>query len=654
MKRILFDCEGDGLLETLTKLHCICTVDVDTGEEREFGPAECNDVFGEAIEYLGTADVLYAHFGLRYDFPAIEKVTGWKVPFEKQRDTVVLSRIRYPNLKESDTLFNRKAIAEGHHSLGQLTGRHSLEAWGIRLGAPKLHTDIEDWSQWTPEIQARCMGDVRTNLKLLKALKVEGIPEDVVMLEHWIDFITDQMAWAGWKFDVAAAGKLHVELCEKRDELEKKLKAEFGGWYAPSDGKQPFVPKSDNKRYGYVRGQPCTKIKWIEFNPQSRQHIERCLKKLGWKPTEFTDSGQAKLDEEVLEGLAALYPQAAGLTDYMTVCKRIGQLAEGEQAWLKKVDSQGFIHGKVNPIGTVTFRAAHYDPNLGQVPAARSLYGHECRALFTVPKGWKLVGADMESLEGRCQAHYQWPFDDGAYGRLLLEDDVHWANVIAMGLVPPGTVRDKENIFHTVIRDGAKTFYYAFLYGSGGEKSGRIVLDLCRLAIKKCGNEGRRLYLQFFGSDPAPSERTLKKVGYKLKNDFLERSPALQQIIERVRVRVGKGEVVRALDKRLLTIRSEHSAFNALLQSAGAILCKRWVVDAYHGLIAAGYKWGYDGDFVIVGWIHDEIQVACRAEIADDVGRIITEAARKAGEPYGFRMQLDSSYTVGNNWADTH
>jgi DNA polymerase-1 len=121
-----------------------------------------------------------------------------------------------------------------------------------------------------------------------------------------------------------------------------------------------------------------------------------------------------------------------------------------------------------------------------------------------------------------------------------------------------------------------------------------------------------------------------------------------------VRIRVGKGEVVRALDKRALTIRSEHSAFNALLQSAGAILCKRWVVDAYHGLIAAGYKWGYDGDFVIVGWIHDEIQVACRAEIADDVGRIITEAARKAGTPYGLRMQLDSSYTVGNNWADTH
>lgn len=655
MKRILFDVEGDGLLETLTKLHCICTVDIDTGEERQFGPAECNDVAGAAIEYLASADVLYAHFGVRYDFPAIAKVTGWEVPFEKQRDTVVLSRIRFPNLKETDTGFNKKAIKEGRTPLGSLTGKHSIEAWGIRLGEPKLHTDIEDWSEWTAEIQERCVGDVRTNLKLLRMLKVEGIPEDVVWLEHWMDRITDQMAWAGWRFDVKAAGKLHGELCVVRDELEQRLKAEFGGWYAPKDGKQPFVPKSDNKRYGYVAGQPCTQIKWVEFNPQSRQHIERCLRKLGWEPTEFTESGQAILNEEVLDGIAALYPQAAGITDYLTVCKRIGQLAEGDQAWLKKVTDKGFIHGKVNPIGTVTFRAAHYDPNIGQVPASKSPYGKECRSLFIVPDGWKLVGADMESLEGRCQAHYQWPYDDGEYGSLLLEGDPHWANVLAMGLVPEGTERDKHDELHTVVREaGAKRWYYAFIYGSGGEKSGRIVLDCCRLAIKRAGTAGRTLYEKFFGRHHAPSAVVLKRVGNKLKNDFLSRSPALQQLIQRVKMRAECGEVIRALDGRRLPIRSPHSAFNALLQSAGAILCKRWNVDAYHGLLAAGYRWGYDNDFVICGLIHDEMQVACRAEIADEVGRIVTAAARSAGKAYGFRMRLDSEYKIGDTWATTH
>lgn len=656
MKSILFDVEGDGLLETLTKLHCICTVDVDTGEEREFGP----DQIDEGLDYLDTADLLYAHFGLRYDFPAIEKVTGRSFAFERRRDTVVLSRIRFPNLKETDTGFNKKAIKEGRTPLGSLTGKHSIEAWGIRLGEPKLHTDIEDWSQWTPQIQERCMGDVRTNLKLLRLLKVEGIPEHVVWLEHWMDHITDLMAWAGWKFDVKAAGKLHGELCEKRDELEAKLKGEFGGWYAPKDGKQPFTPKSDNKRYGYVAGQSCTQIKWVEFNPQSRQHIERCLKRLGWEPTEFTEKGQAKLDEEVLEGITALYPQAAGIVEYMTICKRIGQLAEGDQAWLKKVTDKGFIHGKVNPIGTVTFRGAHYDPNLGQVPASKSPYGHECRSLFIVPHKWKLVGADMETLEGRCQAHYQWPYDDGEYATLLLEGDPHWTNVLALGILEAGVVRDKNNILHVVYREsGAKTWYYAFIYGSGGEKSGRILLDVLRLAMKKAETpeqlaEAKANYAKFYGTDMSPSPAKLKKVGNKLKNDFLKRSPALQSLIQRVKTRAERGDVVKALDGRRLPIRSPHSAFNALLQSAGAILCKRWVVGAYLDLIAAGYRWGYDADFVFCAWVHDELQVACREDIADDVGRIITEAARNAGKPYGFRMRLDSSFAIGDTWACTH
>lgn len=649
MHRLLFDIEADGLLDTVTTIHCICVIDIDTEQEWEFGLYQ----IAEAVELLKTADLLYAHFGLRYDFLVLEKVAGFAVPFEKQRDTVVLSRIRFPNLKETDTKFNKSAIANGRTPLGQLTGKHSLEAWGIRLGVPKLHTEIEDWSKWTPQIQERCMGDVRTNLKLLKMLRPERLPADVVELEHWIDFITDKMAEAGWKFDTKAAGLLHAELVTKRDELEKRLVAEFGGWYAPKPGKQPFVPKSDNKKYGYVAGQPCTQIKWVEFNPKSRKHMERCLKKLGWEPTEFTDSGQAKLDDEVLEGISALYPQANGLTDYLMLTKRIGQLAEGDQAWLKKVDANGFIHGKINPIGTVTFRAAHYDPNLAQVPANKSPFGRECRALFTAPAGWKLVGADMQSLEGRCQAHYQWPYDGGAYGSLLLEGDPHWANTLALGLAEGE--RDEHNEYHTVVREGAKTWYYAWAYGSGAEKSGRIILDVCRLLQKRCpGPVANDLYARFFGKLKAPSPTVLKRVGGKLRNDFLMRLPALQRLTQALRIKVGRGDTVKALDGRALTIRSEHSAFNTLLQSAGALLCKRWVVDAYRNLIAAGYRWGYDGDFVIVAWVHDEIQVACRAGAASNIGRIVAEAARNAGKPYGFRVRLDSEYKVGDTWELTH
>jgi hypothetical protein len=83
-----------------------------------------------------------------------------------------------------------------------------------------------------------------------------------------------------------------------------------------------------------------------------------------------------------------------------------------------------------------------------------------------------------------------------------------------------------------------------------------------------------------------------------------------------------------------IPIRSEHSALNTLLQSAGAILCKQWVRDSYDALIAAGFKWGWDGDFVFLGWIHDELQIACRKEIAERVGELVTAAANAAGRPF--------------------
>ena len=68
MKRILFDLEGDGLLEAtetapaISVVHCIHTVDVDNETDvRAFGP----DQIEQALEYLRTADVLIGQNVLR-------------------------------------------------------------------------------------------------------------------------------------------------------------------------------------------------------------------------------------------------------------------------------------------------------------------------------------------------------------------------------------------------------------------------------------------------------------------------------------------------------------------------------------------------------------------------------------------------------------
>ena len=105
--------------------------------------------------------------------------------------------------------------------------------------------------------------------------------------------------------------------------------------------------------------------------------------------------------------------------------KRLGQLAEGNEAWLKLVKADGRLHGRVTTNGAVTGRCTHSKPNLAQVPNAGSPYGKECRELFTVGEGKKLVGCDASGLELRCLAHYMARYDGGAYAKILLEEDIH-------------------------------------------------------------------------------------------------------------------------------------------------------------------------------------------------------------------------------------
>jgi len=343
--------------------------------------------------------------------------------------------------------------------------------------------------------------------------------------------------------------------------------------------------------------------KHTPFNPGSRHHIYRVFKeKYDWKPQSFTPSGEPKIDEQILSTLK--FPEAELLSEYFLLDKRIGQLAEGNQAWLRLVKS-GRIHGSVNTNGAVTGRCTHSHPNIAQVPACGKPSGAECRALFITRTGWKLVGADASGLELRCLAHYMAHWDKGEYVKVLLEGDVHTANQEAAGLPT---------------RDNAKTFIYAFLYGAGDEKIGSIV------------GAGR-------------------KVGKALKDRFLKMLPALGYLVGTVKQAAGKG-YIKGLDGRMLRIRSSHAALNTLLQSAGAIIMKYALVEADRLLQKAGYQPGVDYEFV--GNIHDEFQCECRPEIAEEVGNIFVEAIRNAGKFFDFKCPLDGDYKIGDSWRETH
>lgn len=435
LRRYVFDIETNGLLDTLTTIHCLVLLNADTGQMHSFGPSE----IPEGLRLLEEAHELIGHNVIAFDLPAITKVYPSFTTAAKVTDTLVLARLIYSDLKSDKQDGVRLATGQ---IAKEAYGSHSLNAWGQRIGLHKMQHDT-GWDVWSPEMQAYCEHDTRVTLALWKHLKVDTYSKTAVDLEHDVARLCFKIEQNGWPFDVRKATELYGRLAARREELKADLRGLFDPW---EEVDRAVTYKRDNKKLGVKAGDTKTYYKTVEFNPGSRQHIERCLRtKYGWKPEVFTPSGQAKVDEEVLARLE--YPEAKKLAEFFLVEKRIGQLAEGEQAWLK-CERNGRIHGRYNTNGAVTGRCTHSNPNIAQVPSVSAEYGGDCRALFGVPKGWKLVGADYSGLELRCLAHYMATFDGGSYAREVVEGDVHTANQKAAGLPT---------------RNNAKTFIYAFL-----------------------------------------------------------------------------------------------------------------------------------------------------------------------------------------------
>jgi DNA polymerase III epsilon subunit-like protein len=123
----IFDLETDGLLDEVTKVHCLVIKDTDSGEVTSYTGKDIE----AGIKYLMNSDKqLIGHNVIKYDIPVLQKLYPWfVVPKDRVIDTLVLARLVYANIKEHDV----KLMASGKLPK-KLYGSHSLEAWGNRLG----------------------------------------------------------------------------------------------------------------------------------------------------------------------------------------------------------------------------------------------------------------------------------------------------------------------------------------------------------------------------------------------------------------------------------------------------------------------------------------------------------------------------------------
>ena len=662
----VFDYETDGFLEVVSKAHCGVVRDprgVSSGGD--FDP----DNIQESLAYLDTRDVLVGHNIIGYDLPMLAKLFGWRPRSDVLLlDTLFMSRMYNPDLE----------------------GKHSLKSWGVRLGNNKIdYTPPDnDWANYNPEMFTYCKQDVDLNVdvfnKLLQLLANWSWKS--IICEMQTATIIQRQMQHGFVFKLEEAELLHAQFTTRILELEEEVHETFkplpklirevqprvkkdlslssvgvksyGDDYesaiplpeftTTTEKKPLFTPMSEfTDEYKYwcnqgkpegpwlykavtYKGRPGTTtwkeiktlvpttgafslIEYKDFSLGSRQQIAERLTKAGYKLTKFTpktDKGgggnpivdDATLADAVDHGI----PEAEPLSEYFMITKREAMIKD----WIKRAvyhEDQGVhrLHGFVNSLGAATNRMTHNSPNVAQTPAGYSPYGKECRSLFTVRRGYKLVGCDADGLELRCLAHYM---GDSEYAEAIIngrkEDgsDIHTVNQRAAGLDT---------------RDQAKTFIYAFLYGAGDAKLGGIA-------------EGTAGY------------------GKKLKERFLDATPALKQLRVRIKNITSRREWLKGIDGRILRIRSQHSALNTLLQGMGAIVMKYWLIEVAKNADAAELDWNPSAN------VHDEGQFEVKEEHVDQFKAICEAAFLTVSNDLDLACICTGSADHGNNWYETH
>lgn len=547
-RRLGFDIETDGLLDTMTVVHSLVLIDMDTGEGWS-----CCDQRGyvskrgfpvvtvmHGLKMLIEADMVCGHNIIGFDIPAIKKVYPWfDLDRRKVYDSLIVSRLIWPEIRDNDFALRKQktnrvrveaerlikerlswnqtsheqyeeAKAQHKEALklyrralkareedsdpyedecppekptppdkpefqetdeglvfkevmntyfpARLIGSHGLEAWGYRLGEWKgdysqemKAKGLDPWAAWNPDMQDYCEQDVVVTVKLWELQESKGYSEFALEIERDFAWIIAEMERNGFPFDLKKAEKLQSELVREQALLMDELQEAF----PPITEEWTFVPKVNNSVHGYVKGKPIKRSKTIVFNPTSRDHIAKWLKKkYGWEPEEYTGGGKPKVDESILKKLP--YPEAKSLARFFMLDKRLGMLegkgGKGLMSFARR--DNGSIHGGVITNGAVTRRCTHRTPNMAQIPATTVPYGHEFRSLLYAPEGWTLLGWDASGLELRCFAHYMDRYDGGAYTSTVLDGDIHWVHAQALsGGLLDGQEYDEHNDVHAYWRN---------------------------------------------------------------------------------------------------------------------------------------------------------------------------------------------------------
>lgn len=605
MRTCIADIEANNFLYGVSKVFCIAVKDATTGKNTLFEP----DEIPRALEYIQSFDRVVFHNGCGYDLPVLEKLYAWKFEGEVV-DTLVLSRLNWPTLKS-----------------------HALKAWGENLTKRGIinvgKTEYDNFEYYEPEMGEYCQQDVEVTHAVYKFLtetngfnkgRVIDPSEDYVKLEQDIVTIQTKAEQYGVSFDYDTAMKLSQQIGIEMDDIYKEVSEKLGySW----EIKQHNLKKDGTLSHHAVNLLAKLGREFPEFEHEvsystevgvseiqvptkitldtKKLLIERLLE-LDWKPTMHTEKGSPQITRQ--GDVCPKLPEEFKDVGKYFVLKHRKALIDG---FFKNVRSDGKIPSEANTLGAVTGRYTHR--KIANLPAVRSLYGKEIRALFGVEEDRVQVGSDLAGIEARMLAH---SMGDDEYTKEVLDGDIHTANQIAAGLPT---------------RDSAKTFFYGFLYGAGNEKVGQLVNGSA-------------------------------KEGASIKERFLQSLPSLKQLIEEKQDEAKAGYITSLDGRPVYITRSEgfdgkkgydvRKALNSLLQSSATIFFKRWIW--YVDMLTKSYR--LDAKLMIS--YHDEGQWSVGEQDVDRFSIVLQDALELTDNYYKVKCKNDIDTKTGINWMETH
>ena len=665
---LVFDAEANGLLDTVTKMHCLVGYDLLTKERKEFYTGQ-DDWIQSSLDYMDSADVLIGHNILNYDLPMLKKLYNWMPKPDVQIiDTYIQSRTQFPDRRRP---FNM--VGKG--------GPHGLDSWGYRVGRGK--PSYNEWEFFDMEMLHRCEEDVEINVLTYFELCKEGEQDPYnfwscdspwltsLRLEQRIQTFINKIEINGFPVDrplmEGHIDKLGVMMDDISDAVLPSI---------------PMTPKMKGvvvskpfKKNGELAkmvtdwteddvGGPFSRIEWITLNLGSEKQVKEYLLSIGWIPDEYNFKKVTQIEHDDPTSPYYGQPVKREAKDAQGNKVRAGpKLTEtsfkslktdvGQQiaSYLQRSHRKSLLEGLVNRIRPdgrisqgftgITSTGRYKHTGIVNIPST-GWYGHEIRSCFITQDGYKVVGTDAASCQLRMLAHYM---GDEEYIKAVCEGeetleqpdkteiyegtDVHTRNGMAAGLIDPAWVAHCYGKFvHDLANDDtynalcynrrlAKNFIYGLLFGAGDAK----IADTLGCTVRKAK---------------------------QIRATFMAGLPALKALLDKLeRVYKERGYVV-ALDGRKLYVRSAHMMLVYLLQGAEATFMKV----AWAFLNNAVEKAGLDVQ--CVGFNHDEFQELVKDEHIDQYIECAKTAFIKSGIYLKLKCPTSGGPKVGMSWFDTH